>query len=108
MSDLITTALVRLDASLGESKDDVIRALAGLVGEAGRSSDVEQLVSDACAREQTSATGLAGGIAIPHCRTTGVEEPTLAFARLQPTVDFGAKDVAPITIVYPIDFLPAA
>ena len=99
MSDLITTALVRLDASLGESKDDVIRALAGLVGEAGRSSDVEQLVSDAFAREQTSATGLAGGIAIPHCRTTGVEEPTLAFARLQPKVDFGAKD-GPADLVF--------
>jgi hypothetical protein len=24
------------------------------------------------------------------------------------TFDFGAKDVAPITISYPIDFLPAA
>ncbi len=99
MSDLITTALVRLDASLGESKDDVIRALAGLVGEAGRSSDVEQLVSDAFAREQTSATGLAGGIAIPHCRTTGVGEPTLAFARLRPKVDFGAKD-GPADLVF--------
>ncbi len=99
MSDLITTALVRLDASLGESKDDVIRALAGLVGEAGRASDVDQLVNDAFAREQTSATGLAGGIAIPHCRTTGVEEPTLAFARLAPKVDFGAKD-GPADLVF--------
>ena len=41
---------------------------------------------------RTSATGLPGGIAIPHCRTTGVDEPTLAFARLRPKVDFGAKD----------------
>jgi PTS system fructose-specific IIC component len=94
VSDLITPALVRLDASLGDSKDDVIRSLAALVDDAGRASDVDQLVSDAFAREQTSATGLAGGIAIPHCRTTGVEEPTLAFARLAPGVDFGAKDGA--------------
>ncbi len=99
MSDLITTALVRLDTSLGESKDDVIRSLAALVGDAGRASDVDQLVSDAFAREQTSATGLAGGIAIPHCRTAGVEEPTLAFARLDPQVDFGAKD-GPADLVF--------
>ncbi len=99
MSDLITTALVRLDASLGGTKDEVIRSLAALVGEAGRSSDVDQLVSDAFAREQTSATGLPGGIAIPHCRTTGVAEPTLAFARLSPTVDFGAKD-GPAELVF--------
>jgi PTS system fructose-specific IIC component len=63
-----------------------------VVSGAGRTGDPGQLVSDAFAREATSATGLPGGIAIPHCRTTAVSEPTLAFARLEPPVDFGAKD----------------
>jgi PTS system fructose-specific IIC component len=92
MTDLITTDLVRLGADWGSDKQDVIRALAAVVDDAGRASSREQLVEDAFAREATSATGLPGGIAIPHCRTTGVEEPTLAFARLEPPVDFGAKD----------------
>ncbi len=92
MSDLITPALVRLDAGLGDDKDAVIRTLADVVRAAGRTSNSEQLVEDALAREATSATGLPGGIAIPHCRTTAVSEPTLAFARLSPGVDFGAKD----------------
>jgi len=92
MSDLISADLVRLDADLGPGKHDVIRALARVVGDSGRATDVDQLVEDAFAREATSATGLPGGIAIPHCRTAGVPEPVLAFARLAPTVDFGAKD----------------
>jgi len=92
MSDLITSDLVRLDADLGPDKLDTIRALAAVVGAAGRATDEAQLVEDLLAREATSTTGLPGGIAIPHCRTTGVDEPTLAFARLSPTVDFGAKD----------------
>lgn len=91
-TDLITPALVRLDADLGADKHAVIRALAETLGAAGRAVDVEQLVADAEAREATSATGLRGGIAIPHCRTAGVEVPTLGFARLAPRVDFGAKD----------------
>ncbi len=99
MSDLITRDLVRLDASLGAAKHDVIRSLAAVVGEAGRATDVEQLVTDAFAREETSATGLPGGLAIPHCRTAGVDEPTLAFARLDPAVDFGAKD-GPADLVF--------
>ena len=99
MSDLITTDLVQLDRPLGDTKHDVIRSLAGVVAGAGRAGDVEQLVADAFAREETSATGLAGGIAIPHCRTTGVDEPTLAFARLEPAVDFGAKD-GPADLVF--------
>ncbi|MGD9959770.1 PTS fructose transporter subunit IIABC [Nocardioides sp.] len=92
MSDLITAELVSLDADLGADKHAAIRSLAALVAGAGRSDNVDQLIADAFAREETSATGLPGGIAIPHCRTTGVSEPTLAFARLQPEVDFGAKD----------------
>jgi PTS system fructose-specific IIC component len=89
---MITPALVRLDVSLGSDKHDVIRALAAQVAEAGRTQDPDQLVEDAFARESTSATGLPGGIAIPHCRTPAVDVPTLAFARLSPPTDFGAKD----------------
>jgi PTS system fructose-specific IIC component len=92
MTDLITTQLVRLDASWGAEKVDVIRGLAAVVNDAARADDVEQLIADTLAREETSTTGLPGGIAIPHCRTTGVSEPTLAFARLDPPVDFGSKD----------------
>ncbi|ABL82686.1 MULTISPECIES: fructose-specific PTS transporter subunit EIIC [unclassified Nocardioides] len=99
MSDLINAELVRLDADLGADKHTVIRALARIVGDAGRAGDADQLVADAFAREATSATGLPGGIAIPHCRTAGVAEPVLAFARLQPAVDFGAKD-GPADLVF--------
>ncbi|NPC43475.1 fructose-specific PTS transporter subunit EIIC [Nocardioides sp. zg-1230] len=92
MTSLITTDLVRLGADWGADKHDVIRALASVVDDAGRATSKDQLVEDAFARESTSATGLPGGIAIPHCRTAGVDTPTLAFARLDPPVDFGAKD----------------
>ena len=45
MTDLITADLVRLDADLGGDKHDVIRALAGVVSEAGRATDVEQVAA---------------------------------------------------------------
>src|SRR3954452_12736562 len=90
--EMITARLVRLDVSLGSDKAEVIHALAAQVAEAGRTHDAAQLARDALAREATSATGLPGGIAIPHCRTAAVEVPTLAFARLSPATDFGAKD----------------
>src|SRR5262245_37785159 len=92
MTEMITRDLVRLDAALGSDKTEVIRALAGIVSSAGRTGDAGQLTDDALARESTSSTGLPGGIAIPHCRTAAVDVPTLAFARLAPAVDFGAKD----------------
>lgn len=92
MSALIAPELVALDADLGTDKHEVIRALAQRVADSGRATDLEALVADALAREEVSATGLPGGLAIPHCRTSGVDEPVVAFARLSPPVDFGAKD----------------
>lgn len=92
MSQLITTELVDLDQNLGNSPEDVIRHLASKVAANGRATEVEGLFADAFAREQKTATGVPGGIAIPHCRSTAVTVPTLAMARLSQPVDFGAKD----------------
>jgi PTS system fructose-specific IIC component len=92
MAELITPQLVRLDANLGSAKEEVIAALALVVTEAGRADDVAVLERDLLAREAKSATGMKDGIAIPHCRTETVSVPTVAFARLEPAVDFGAKD----------------
>ena len=52
MAELINESLVRLDADLGAEKTDVINAMAGIVGDAGRATDVEQLAADALARER--------------------------------------------------------
>ena len=92
MSDLITADLVLLDENLGETRFDVIAKLAQAVVNAGRATDFDQLYAAAEARESKTDTGIPGGIAIPHCRSAAVTEPTLAMARPNPAVSFGAKD----------------
>src|SRR5215212_523671 len=92
MPALITTDLVALDADLGADKGAVVRRLAELVAGAGRATDADALQADVMAREAQAATGLPGGIAIPHCRSEAVTQASLAFARLAPKVDFGAPD----------------
>ncbi|WP_295829192.1 fructose-specific PTS transporter subunit EIIC [uncultured Microbacterium sp.] len=99
MSDIITPELVTLDAPLGTDKQSVIRALAERVVAQGRARSAQELFDDAWAREQKDETGLPGGIGIPHARSASVTEPTLAFARLAPGVDFGAPD-GPADIVF--------
>ena len=92
MSELITPELVLLDQNLGETKFDVISKLAHAVVNASRATDYDQLYAAAEARESKTDTGIPGGIAIPHCRSAAVTEPTLAMARPKPGVSFGAKD----------------
>ncbi|MGV8912737.1 MAG: PTS fructose transporter subunit IIABC [Rhodoglobus sp.] len=99
MSQLITPDLVLLDADLGTDREGVIRALTNLVAAQGRATNAESLFDDAWAREQLTDTGVPGGIAIPHCRSEAVTEPTLVMARLAPAVDFGATD-APADLIF--------
>ncbi len=72
---VITTDLVLLDADAGADKQAVIARIAGLLVGAGRTSDADGLIAAAMAREAQSATGLPGGIAIPHCRSPYVDTP---------------------------------
>jgi PTS system fructose-specific IIC component len=99
MTALITPELVVLDADLGSEKSAVVGRLAALVADAGRATGGEALAGDALAREAQAATGLPGGIAIPHCRSAAVTQASLAFARLRPRVDFGAVD-GPADLVF--------
>ncbi|NEM06773.1 PTS fructose transporter subunit IIABC [Geodermatophilus normandii] len=99
MTALISPELVVLDADLGSDKAAVVRRLAGLVADAGRATGADALAGDALAREAQAATGLPGGIAIPHCRSAAVTQASLAFARLAPGVDFGAAD-GPADLVF--------
>ncbi|MDZ4267931.1 MAG: fructose-specific PTS transporter subunit EIIC [Mycobacterium sp.] len=89
---IITADLVLLDTDVDGDKQAVIARMANTFAAAGRTNDAEGLIGAAMAREQQSATGLPGGIAIPHCRSPFVDTPTIGFARLRPPVDFGAPD----------------
>lgn len=89
---IITLELVSLDTVSASTSQEAIQAVAEHIAGTGRSSDAAALFADAWGREQESATGMPGGFAIPHCRTTAIHEPTLAFARLVEPVDFGSAD----------------
>jgi len=98
-SAVTTPELVLLDVNAGADKEAVIVRLARALAEGGRATDQAGLVAAAMAREAQSATGLPGGIAIPHCRSPFVDVPTIGFARLTPAVDFGAPD-GPADLVF--------
>src|SRR6201998_1847993 len=98
-SAVINPDLVLLDVDAGADKASVIGRLARRLAETGRTTDTDGLITAVMAREAQSATGLPGGIAIPHCRSPHVNTSSIGFARLQPAVDFGAAD-GPADLVF--------
>ena len=97
---LIIPELASLDEPLGSDKNSVIRALAAKIAASGRAEE-SSLVADLLTREAKSATGMPGGIAIPHCRCQAVNTVSLAFARLKEPVAFGAID-GPADLIFMI------
>ncbi len=89
--DLITADLVDLGLDAAD-KQTAVRGLAQRLVDAGRVTDLDLFLTDVAAREEQMATGLEGGIGIPHCRSAAVTTPTLAFGRSGAGIDFGAPD----------------
>ena len=88
---LITSELVRLDVDPPGDKHAVIGLMADLIAATGR-AERDGLEAGLLKREESFATGMPGGFAIPHCRTEAVDEAALGLLRLAEPVDFGSAD----------------
>ncbi len=95
---LITPELVALDL-VAANRDEATRALINLLVAAGRVTDADGFHADVRAREAQMATGMPGGIGLPHARSEHVTVPSLAVGRVPGGVDFGAPD-GPATLVF--------
>ena len=95
---LITPELVALDL-VAADRDEATRHLIDLLAAAGRVTDADGFHADVRAREAQMATGMPGGIGLPHARSEHVTVPSLAVARVPGGVDFGAPD-GPATLIF--------
>lgn len=95
---LITADLVAIDLAATD-RDDATRQLIDLLAAGGRVTDAEGFLADVRAREQQMATGMPGGVGLPHARSAHVTAPSLAVGRLRDAVDWGAPD-GPANLVF--------
>lgn len=78
-------ALVQLSEMLANGLDDISQ---------------DNILSKLKERERLGSTGLGAGIAIPHCRVSGLEQAKLAFMSLQDPIDFDAIDQKPVDMMF--------
>lgn len=60
----------------------------------------EQIFEHFVTRERLGSTGLGGGVALPHCRLTGVESPIGALVTIVKPIDYDAPDNQPVDVVF--------
>jgi len=89
--------ILELEAS---SKEDASAQLAGRMYEAGRISDLQAFLDQVNSREHQMATGLPGGVGLPHARSQYANQTSIAVGvtRFGHSLDFGAVD-GPATLV---------
>jgi nitrogen PTS system EIIA component len=93
LTDFFAPDAVSLDLR-GDSKDDVLAALVGLLKlDQGASESLLRLLQR---REALGSTGVGRGIAIPHCRSLVVERLRLAYGHQIAGVDYQAIDNRPV------------
>jgi Kef-type K+ transport system membrane component KefB/mannitol/fructose-specific phosphotransferase system IIA component (Ntr-type) len=82
-----------------ESRLDAIRELAAIAAQQARldAGLIEQLAWE---REQTAATGIGNGVAIPHARLPELKEPVIVVGVSEAGIAFDAPDGQPAHVVF--------
>ena len=94
LKDFFTPDSITL-ALRGESKEEVLSELVGLLRMDERSSGT--LLRIIQRRENLGSTGIGRGIAIPHCRSLVVSRLRVAFGHRRDGVEYQAVDSKPVS-----------
>lgn len=61
--------------------------------------DADDILSCLLERERLGSTALGNGIALPHARVEGLQEPRIAIIQLENGIDMAAADNKPVDLV---------
>jgi PTS system nitrogen regulatory IIA component len=99
--NIVSRYLARDDVVVDLNVPDKLRALeeAALLVEAHHHLNHAPVFRALWRREQSGSTGLGHGIAIPHPRIAGIDEPIVLLARTRAPIKFGAPDREGVSVL---------
>ena len=99
LSELLTADRVKVPLG-SRSKEEMLRELVELaVGDRG-SRVVETVLAAVRDREGVLSTGIGGGVAIPHGKTTAIDQLVMAAGLARDPVEFDALDAQPVELFF--------
>jgi len=91
LKNLLKPELVTLNLR-GTNKEEIIKELVDLAARSGKVSDKEEAIRSVFERENRMSTGMKHGIAIPHGKTTAVQELVACVGISPQEINFDALD----------------
>ncbi|OQY34509.1 MAG: hypothetical protein B6241_04365 [Spirochaetaceae bacterium 4572_59] len=89
--DLLEEKIIKVPLE-SDNKTEVIREMVEVLSTAGKISNPESVIAAVLEREAMGSTGLDKGIAVPHAKTTEVNDLCVALGISNNGVDFDALD----------------
>jgi PTS system fructose-specific IIC component len=83
-----------------ENKDQAIEKFIAALEETGSIKEPDALKDAIFEREKLGTTGVGGGIAMPHARSSAIKDLTVAFFRSDKGIDFKSIDDQPVNIIF--------
>jgi len=99
LHEIIVKDAMLLDLA-SRSRDKAMAELTSALHEAGRLSDVNQVLAEVEARESQRRTGIGGGISIPRATISSLHQPMIAIGRSKKGIDFNATDGKPVQVIF--------
>lgn len=81
------------------SKHDVLDVLVAALSKTGIITNIDDFRKAVHEREAVMSTGIGSGVAIPHVRSTAVEEPAVGLGLSPAGVDYDTLDNQPVHII---------
>lgn len=97
IADILTAECVKDITST--TKDEAISELCGLLKDAPAVTDFNKFCSSIRAREAIMSTGIGAGIAIPHSKTSYLNDLVMAVGRTKHDIDFDSLDGFPVHLI---------
>ncbi|WP_037289565.1 PTS fructose transporter subunit IIABC [Saccharibacillus sacchari] len=94
ITDLMIEPVMILDLR-SITKEAVIDELIASLNKSGRINDAVAFKQAILAREAQSSTGIGEGIAMPHAKTSAVNQPTIVFGKSSAGVEYESLDEQP-------------
>ena len=101
ISDVLTPEMSLCDLKWS-SKKKVFENLAQFISQnlEGDTDRAEALLQSMVARERLGSTGIGIGVAVPHCRVTGITRVYGCIIKLNFSIDYDALDQQPVDLIF--------
>lgn len=99
LTEILTPDRIKIPLTATE-KTAVLAEMVDILVAAGDVTQRDKVLQAVMEREQTRTTGIGNGLALPHGKSAGVRELTIAIGKPAAPIEFQSTDARPVSLLF--------